>query len=67
MAVNTWLQMVNTNEIVNLKASPDCVIDLNKREQESYSTYYRCCIYYFLLGNAYPDKSIRWLHSSMGT
>ena len=55
MAMNTWLQLVSEAEIKSLKANPASINELDKPGKETFSTYFPCCINYFLLGDAYPN------------
>jgi hypothetical protein len=54
MAMNTWLQMVDSNELDALKRDPTSINKLNKPGDQSCSTYFACSINYFVVGEAYP-------------
>ena len=57
MAITTWLKMVSREEIEILEANPSSINKLNKKKEESCSTYFQNCINYFLTGDAFPDSS----------
>ncbi len=55
MAMNTWLQMIDDEELAALEKNPSLINKMNKPDKESCSTYFQCCINYFLTGDAYPS------------
>ncbi len=57
MAMATYVQMVTDEEIAALRADPASIHGLDKPEDQSFRTYYACCISYFLTGDPYPSRS----------
>ncbi|MFT5358251.1 MAG: hypothetical protein ACI9KE_005489 [Polyangiales bacterium] len=53
MAMATYLQMVNLEELAQLEADPTTINALN--QDTSVATHFACTLNYFLTGSAYPD------------
>lgn len=56
MAMATYLQMVNLEELAQLEADPSTI---NALDQETcVATHYSCTLNYFLTGSAYPEDHL---------
>jgi hypothetical protein len=57
MAMATYLQMVSEVDLAKLRAQPTWINELDRPDEQSYSTYFWCTINYFLAGDAWPMGS----------
>ena len=59
MAMSTTLQMVTPRELAWLESHPTWINQLDKPGDQTFSTYYACCLNYFVVGDAWPGGSRR--------